>query len=162
LKCCETNQLVSYNDANLSDALGGYYCSAGNICPSGTSLCPDNSCKSSCDGGKCAWYNIPCKIKQLFATIGLLLTIFKWILLVIASFVALIFGRNISEKYLIKKRKEIWIAWTLGILLALGVGIVCYILLLTWIFYAIAFGVILFFVLSRFVPAFAVLRKLGG
>ncbi|MBU1235060.1 MAG: hypothetical protein KKC77_19405 [Proteobacteria bacterium] len=117
------------------------------ICDSKT-----NTCISS---GVCKWYDLKCWWNKIFGTIGLILTIVKWILLVVVSLVSLFFSKDFISGFF-KKQDKITkaILWISGILIGIGMALLLYILLLTWIFWAVLIGAIILFSILKFIPRF--------
>ncbi len=112
-----------------------------------------------CDKGECklkgsteSSLGIWDSIKGFFSGLSILLTIVKWILLVIGSLFSFLFGKQLLDKIIKKKDKTNKIViWTLSILLGLGIAVLLYAILMTWIFWAVIIGLIVFNIIIKLV-----------
>ncbi len=85
-----------------------------------------------------------------FGTLLEILRIVKWIALISVSLFSMFYSKGIIENYLGKKKSDIFVLWTLSLLIAVGIGFILYALLLTAIFWWILVGVLVFLILTNF------------
>lgn len=134
-----------------------YGCTYGN---NGQALCSVDD--GNGDNGECAWYDIPCKLKGIFAGIKTFFDVLKYILMGIGSIFSFLFGKNLLERFIKKKdRVSIIAIWTISILLGLLVGYFLYTLLFSWFFWIILIGIIIlnFFIAIFPIPKFRRRRR---
>ena len=109
---------------------------------------------------KCAWYDLPCKIKKLFAGVTTFFMTLKYILVAIGSLFFFLFGKNILERIIKKKDKtSIYAIWTISILLGGLVGYILYTILFSWYFWLVLIGLIALNFFIKLVPLPKIRRR---
>jgi len=113
-----------------------------------------------CQIGKCAWYDIPCKLKGIFAGISSFFDVIKYILVAVGSIFSLMFSKNILERIIKKKDKiSIYSIWTIAILLGGLTGYILFTILFSWYFWLILIGLIVLNFFITLVPLPKIRRR---
>lgn len=125
-------------------------CASNQYCQSGACIDKDVPCTGSSCGntGKSIWQSI----KDFFSTISSLFTLFRWILLVVASVFALLFSRKILSNLLGNNKEGKIGSWVIASLIGIGIAVGLYLILLTPIFWILAIGVLVFYIITKFLP----------
>ena len=110
----------------------------------------DSDCES---GSKCKWYDIPCLFNQL----NNLLTIIKYIVLVIASLISLFYSQRVVQNLI--KAKQPYPSWIIAVLIAGAIGVASYSVLATNLFWYLVAGTIFVFLFLNFTPIGRVVKK---
>jgi len=116
-------------------------------------------CEANDDGDEdeCAWYDIPCRLKIIFAGIGSFFDVIKYILVAVGSIFSLMFSKSILERIIKKKDKtSLYAIWTIAILLGGLTGYILFTILFSWYFWLVVIGLIIlnFFITLIPLPKF--------
>ena len=153
LQCSEDMESVMECNADGDYRLKSgctYGCTYGN---DGQALCAVDED----DNGECAWYDVPCKLKGIFAGISSFFDVIKYILVAVGSVFAFLFGKGILERIIKKKDKiSIYSIWTIAILLGGLVGYILFTILFSWYFWLVIIGLI---VLNFFITLVPLLKR---
>lgn len=110
----------------------------------------------------CAWYDLPCHIERIFGFLGNIIKAVRYIVLAIATIFSLFLSKEFISGFFKKKTKEDKIViWILSILIAMGVGLILYSVLITY-FWWVVFGLIIFALIYKFIlkkPLRALFKK---
>ena len=112
------------------------------------------------DNGECAWYDVPCKLKGIFAGISSFFDVIKYILVAVGSVFAFLFGKGILERIIKKKDKtSVYSIWTIAILLGGLVGYILFTILFSWYFWLVIIGLIVLNFFITLVPLPKIRRR---
>ncbi|HEY0090065.1 MAG TPA: hypothetical protein VGB37_14560 [Candidatus Lokiarchaeia archaeon] len=111
----------------------------------------------------CRWYELNCRINNMFGDVAVLINIIKWISLVITVLITFLFGqKKLNELIRKTDSTSMILKMVISIALASLVGFILYTLLFTWIFWLVILGVIGFFIILNFTPLGRILKIMGG
>ena len=118
-----------------------------------TQYCDTGECKDNGSGGGVSWLSkLWDSITGFFGTLGDILTVVKWIVLITGSIFSFAFGRQLLEKLIKGKDKTSrYIILGISVLLGIGVAFLLYAVLMTSLFWMIIVGLIVFNIIIKLV-----------
>jgi len=157
LHCCENNEKLSYDESLIGNEYDGFYCNTEDDDGG-----DDNKCKScwgwlrnEIEPGYCSESLLD---KYLLKPIGCIIYFFKLAVLVILSLVGLFIIQGNLIKIDAIKRKPI-ISWIISFLIISIFAFIGYLFLTSILFYFIIIGLIIFQVITSFIPGAKLIKR---